>query len=136
MTDEPREIHQHADPAPPADVEALTALFVRHRDRLRKMVRLRLDRRLLGRLDSSEVLQEAYLDIARRAEEYLADPAMPPFHWLRFLTAQKLVAMHHRHLGAQVRDAGREISLHRGALSHATSVSLAHQLLGRSAQRL
>src|SRR5262245_38250396 len=131
MTDEPREAREPPDPAPPADVEALVALFVRHRERLRRMVRLRLDRRLLGRVDPSDVLQEAYLDVARRAEEYLANPTMPPFLWLRFLTAQRLMILHRRHLGAQVRDAGREISLHRGAIPQATSVSLACQLIGR-----
>jgi RNA polymerase sigma-70 factor (ECF subfamily) len=131
MVNEPRQTCEHPDPAPPADAEALVALFVRHRERLRRMVRLRLDRRLLGRVDPSDVLQEAYLDIARRAQEYLADPTMPPFLWLRFLTAQRLMILHRRHLGAQVRDAEREISLHRGAIPEATSVSLAHQLLGR-----
>jgi RNA polymerase sigma-70 factor (ECF subfamily) len=131
MTNEPRVAREPSDPAPPADVEALTALFVRHRERLRRMVRLRLDRRLLGRVDPSDVLQEAYLDIARRAEEYLENPTMPPFLWLRFLTAQKLAALHRQHLGAQARDAGREVSLHRGALPQATSISIAHQLLGR-----
>jgi RNA polymerase sigma-70 factor (ECF subfamily) len=131
MMNEPREVCEHPDPAPPADVESLTALFVRHRDRLRRMVRLRLDRRLLGRVDPSDVLQEAYLDIARRAEDYLANPTMPPFLWLRFLTAQKLMVLHRQHLGFQLRDAGREISLHRGAIPQATSVSLAQQLLGR-----
>ena len=52
------------------DQEALAALFARHRDRLRKLVRLRLDRRLAGRIDPSDVLQEAYLDVARRFPEY------------------------------------------------------------------
>jgi RNA polymerase sigma-70 factor (ECF subfamily) len=131
ITNKLRDQCEHPDLAAPADVESLAALFVRHRERLRQMVRLRLDRRLLGRLDPSDVLQEAYLDIARRAEEYLANPTMPPFLWLRFLTAQRMVILHRQHLGAQLRDADREVSLHRGAIPQATSVSLAQQLLGR-----
>jgi RNA polymerase sigma-70 factor (ECF subfamily) len=131
MTNELRESGPQSNSAPPAEAAALTALFLRHRDRLRQMVRLRLDRRLLGRVDPSDVLQEAYLDIAHRAQEYLANPTMDPFLWLRFLTAQRLMALHRQHLGAQARDAGREISLHRGAIPQATSASLAHQLLGR-----
>ena len=51
---------------------AATELFERYRHRLRLMVRLRLDRRLSGRLDPSDVLQEAYLDMARRFDEYAA----------------------------------------------------------------
>ncbi len=131
MVNEPHKPRENPEPAPPADVEALTALFIRHRERLKRMIRLRLDRRLLGRVDPSDVLQEAYLDIAQRAQEYLANPTMRPFLWLRFLTAQRLMILHRQHLGAQVRDAGREISLHRGALPQATSVSLAQQFLGR-----
>ena len=116
MAQETREPGEPPDPAVPADVGDLAALFVRHRDRLRRMVRLRLDRRLLGRVDPSDVLQEAYLDIAARAAEYLANPTMPPFLWLRFLTAQRLSILHRKHLGVQARDADREVSLHRGAI--------------------
>jgi RNA polymerase sigma-70 factor (ECF subfamily) len=113
------------------DQQALADLFARYRSRLRQMVRLRLDRRLQGRLDPSDVLQEAYLDVARRAPEYAAQPTMPFYLWLRFLTGQRLLALHRQHLGAQMRDAGQEVSLYRGALPQASSVALAAQLLGR-----
>jgi RNA polymerase sigma-70 factor (ECF subfamily) len=113
------------------DQQALASLFARHRDRLRRMVRLRFDRRLHGRVDPSDVLHEAYLDVSQRVTEYLANPAVPFFLWLRFLTGQQLVGIHRRHLGAQMSDAGQEVCLHRGALPQATSASLAAQLLGR-----
>jgi RNA polymerase sigma-70 factor (ECF subfamily) len=109
---------------------ALAELFTRSRDRLRNVVRLRLDRRLQGRIDASDVLQEAFVDAAKRLNEYTVDPAMPPYLWLRFLTVQRLMALHRRHLGAH-RDAGREVSLYRGTLPAADSWSLASQLLGR-----
>src|SRR5438105_15098015 len=63
--------------------QALAALFSRYRDRLRKMVRLRLDRRMSGRIDASDVLQDAYLDVARRFPEYAAAPTVPFYLWLR-----------------------------------------------------
>jgi RNA polymerase sigma-70 factor, ECF subfamily len=113
------------------DQQALVALFTRYRDRLRRMVRLRLDRRLQGRIDPSDVLQDAYLDVARRAGDYVANPSVPVFLWLRLITGQRLMALHRQHLGAQMRDAGQEVSLYRGALPQATSVSLAALLLGR-----
>jgi RNA polymerase sigma-70 factor (ECF subfamily) len=116
---------------PPADARALAELFERHRNRLEQMVRLRMDRRLQGRLDPSDVLQEAFLECSRRLDEYRAKPDMSPFVWLRFLTAQKLVDVHRVHLGAKMRDAGQEVSLYRGSLPHASSASLAAQLLGR-----
>jgi RNA polymerase sigma-70 factor (ECF subfamily) len=114
------------------DERALVELFAQCRARLRRMVRLRLDRRLQGRVDPSDVLQEAHLDVARRAKEYLADPdPMSPFLWIRFITGQRLLNTHRKHLGAQMRDADLEVSLHRGALPQATSYSLAELLLGR-----
>ena len=48
------------------DRQAWADLLNAHRPRLRRMVALRLDRRLQGRLDPSDVIQEAYLDAARR----------------------------------------------------------------------
>ena len=113
------------------DPHALAELFARYRSRLRRMVRLRLDRRLQGRVDPSDVLQEAQLEITRRAAEYAADPRVPPFLWLRLITGQRLTALHRRHVGAQMRSAGQEIALHRGPIPQATSVSLAEMLLGR-----
>ena len=56
---------------------------------------------------------------------------MPFFLWLRQLTGQKLIDLHRQHLGAKMRDAGQEVSLYRGALPQASSVSLAAQLLGK-----
>ena len=111
------------------DAAALGALFAHYRDRLRKMVQLRIDRRVAGRLDPSDVLQEAYLDVARRFPEYTAAPQAPFYVWLRALTGQRLIDLHRQHLGAKMRDAGQEVSLHRGALPQASSASLAQQLL-------
>lgn len=111
------------------DTAALGALFAHYRDRLHKMVRLRLDRRIAGRLDPSDVLQEAYLDVARRFPSYAAAPGVPFYVWLRELTGQRLIELHRRHLGAKMRDAGQEVSLHRGGIPQASSASLAQQLL-------
>jgi RNA polymerase sigma-70 factor (ECF subfamily) len=106
------------------------ALLERHRQRLRRMVALRLDQRLQGRIDASDVIQEAYLEASTRLEDYLRQPAMPFFLWLRFLTGQKLMELHRHHLGTQMRDVGREVSLYRGSLPATSSAALAAQLLG------
>lgn len=113
------------------DQPALSELFSRYRERLKRMVHLRLSRRLQGRVDDSDVLQESYLEIARRLPEYVRDPKLPFFLWLRHMTGLKLIEFHRRHLGTQARDAEREISLHRGGLPEADSISLAAQLLGQ-----
>jgi RNA polymerase sigma-70 factor (ECF subfamily) len=113
------------------DQQALTTLFTCYRERLRALVRLRLNRRLLGRIDPSDVLQEAYIEVCKGLAEYTRAPGLPFYLWLRHLTGQKLLEVHRRHLGAQMRDADREVSLHRGAMPQATSASLAAQLLGQ-----
>ena len=126
--------HHEADLLPLAaagDEAAARALYNRYRGRLKRMVHLRLSRRLQGRVDDSDVLQEAYLDVARRLPEYARDPKLPFFLWVRHLTGLKLTEIHRRHLGTQSRDADREISLHRGGLPEADSVSLAAHLLGQ-----
>jgi len=79
----------------------------------------------------SDVLQESYLEISRKLGDYLDNPAVPFFLWLRHMTGLKLAEIHRRHLGTQMRDADREVSLHRGALPEANSVSLAAHLLGQ-----
>jgi len=119
------------DRAAKGDEAALAELFGRYRKRLRAMVRLRMDRRLQGRVDPSDVLQEAYMDVAQQLPSYQAKREMPFYLWLRLTTGQRLMRLHRQHLGAAMRDAGREVSLHRGALPQASSVSLAEQLLGR-----
>jgi RNA polymerase sigma-70 factor (ECF subfamily) len=113
------------------DESALAALFDGYRERLRRMIRLRLDRRLSGRVDASDVLQEAYLDAAEQLPHYLKNPEMGFFLWLRLVTGQRLSRVHRQHLGAAMRDAGREVSLHRGAMPQASTASLAARLLGR-----
>jgi RNA polymerase sigma-70 factor (ECF subfamily) len=110
---------------------ALAELFTRYRKRLRQMIRLRLDRRLASRVDPSDVLQEAYLDVVQQFPAYQRRSEIPFFLWLRLVTGQRLMRVHRQHLGAALRDAGREVSLYHGALPQASSESLAAQLLGR-----
>lgn len=113
------------------DGRALDELFAKHRERLLRMVQLRLDRRLRGRVDASDVIQETHVEALRRLEGYLRDPdRMPFFLWLRFLAGEKVIQTHRRQLGVQGRDAGREVRPFGGPLPEATSASLAFQLLG------
>jgi RNA polymerase sigma-70 factor (ECF subfamily) len=103
-------------------------LFDRYKERLRRTVRLRLDRRLTGIIDSSDVLGLVRQEAARRLES--AAPAPPEaFLWLRQVTGEVLTRLHQERLGPDVRG---DVSLYRGALPEATSVSLAAHLLGRA----
>ncbi len=102
-----------------------------HRDRLRRFVQLRMHRRMAGRVDPSDVIQEAYLEASRTLDTYLQAPPLPIFFWLRHITRRKLTDLHRKHLGARRRDAGREVPLGRG-FQEATSEALVAHLLGKS----
>ena len=113
------------------DEAAQHELFSAHRDRLQRMIRLRLDRRIQGRLDSSDILQEAYIDVFRNLPRYVEAPSTSFFIWLRNLVGLKLAEVHRRHLATEKRDARRDVSIYRGALPAVNSISLAAQLLGQ-----
>jgi RNA polymerase sigma-70 factor (ECF subfamily) len=113
------------------DRDALNELFTRHRERLRRMVEMRLDWRLQARIDASDVIQDAFLDVATRLEEYLREPKLSFFLWLRLVVGEQLTNLHRHHLGVRMRDARREVSLYRDALPEASSAALAAQLLGK-----
>lgn len=130
MSDEAELIQDLLTRAGQGDEDALNQLFSRYRTRLKKMVRLRMNRRLAGRIDDSDVLQDAFLEISKHIDEYIANPPLPFFLWIRKITGQQLIMAHRQHLGARMRDAGREISIHQGGLPSASTASLAAQLLG------
>lgn len=113
------------------DSAALAALFEDHRARLKRMIALRLDRRLRGRIDPSDVIQEALVEAAAGLGKYAERREMPLFLWLRWLAGMKLNELHRKHLGYQMRDAAREISIDRPPFPAATSAALADKLLGR-----
>ena len=113
------------------DQEARNEIFARHRDRLHRMVELRLDARLQSRIDASDVIQDAYLEVAERLDEYLRHPTLPIFLWLRLVVSERLITLPRHHLGTKMRDASREVSLYRDAMPAACSAALAAQLLGK-----
>src|SRR5437763_8692183 len=131
MSGDTRTNEELLDAARNGDEGALAVLVERHRDRLERMVQLRMDRRLQGRVDPADVVQETYLAVRGKFPQYSADPRLPFFLWLRLEVGQKLVDLHRFHLGTKMRDAGQEVSLHSGALPQVTSLSLAEQLLGK-----
>ena len=110
------------------DQRALGDVLERYRSRLERVVRFRIDRRLIGRIDAADVLQDAFLEATTRIKDYLADPKMPFFLWLRFITVQRLMILHRRHLQTKSRDAGREVSLQAAGTFETTSANLATYL--------
>ena len=99
---------QLLDRARRGDGHARQQLLVRHKDRLRRMVAVRLDRRLAARLDPSDVVQEALADAAGKLSDYLRERPLPFYPWLRQIAWERLVKLHQRHLRARKRSTARE----------------------------
>jgi RNA polymerase sigma-70 factor (ECF subfamily) len=112
------------------DPASWSELMKRYRSRLRRMVSFRLDSRLQGRLDPSDVVQDVCLEAWQHLGSYVSQPNTPFFLWLRAVAGHKLGDLHRHHLGARMRDARREVSPYQGSLQGATSAALAAQLLG------
>ncbi len=105
---------------------AVAHLFDQYRARLARMVILRLDARLLGKVDVDDVLQDAFLEANRRLGDFLNQPSVPFFVWLRQLTSQILIDLHRRYLGARMRDVSREVRFdHWGTGSTGSALMLA-----------
>jgi RNA polymerase sigma-70 factor (subfamily 1) len=110
------------------DPEAVNQLLARHRDALRRMIELRMDRALARRVDASDVVQDVLVEANRRLAEYLQSSAKMPFHlWLRQMAQDRLIDAHRRHRGAARRSLDREQPL---GVAHAdqSALDLAAQL--------
>jgi RNA polymerase sigma-70 factor (ECF subfamily) len=90
------------------DGGARDQLLLRHRARLKRLVALRLDRRLLGRLDPSDVVQEVLAEAARKLPDYLKKRPLPFYPWLRGLAWDELLRLCDQHVRAQKRSVKRE----------------------------
>ena len=131
MLPTPGQVSEIVARAAAGDANAVAELLERYRPRLRRMVALRLDPRLQGRADASDVIQEGFLEAFRRFEEFVANPSVPFYIWLRFLIGQRVQEQHRRHLGTAGRYVGREVSIYRGAMPGASTGALAARLLGK-----
>ncbi|HZT80717.1 MAG TPA: sigma factor, partial [Gemmataceae bacterium] len=123
------ETQQLLDQARQGDAGAVGRLLELHREPLRRMIALRLDPALAGRLDASDVVQDALVEVHRRLPDYLRDPAMPFHLWLRHIAKDHLIDAHRRHHQAQKRGVDREQPIHRPGWADRSSLELAGQLL-------
>ena len=110
------------------DGGAVDELLTRHRAYLRHVVELNLDARLRGRVDPSDVVQEAQMEASRRLPAYLEQPPMVFRLWLRQITYDRLLMARRRHAGAQKRSVTCEVPL-----PERSTLQLAGQLLGADA---
>ena len=111
--------------------QALAEVFSAYRERLKRIVRFRLDYRLARRVSDSDVLQDTYIAAAKRLEHFSQHPEMSPFLWLRLLIGQQLIDVHRHHLQAEMRDVRKEVSLQQSQPSPHTSLAIAAKLVGQ-----
>ena len=130
MRADPSDVEELVKHAAAGDPGSWAELIKRYRSRLRRMVSFRMDPRLQGRVDPSDVVQDVFLEAWQHLGSYVSEPNTPFFLWLRAVAGHTLGDLHRQHLGARMRDARREVSLYEGSLPGATSAALAAQLLG------
>ena len=111
MTEETDKTLKILERAGTGDPSAFEELFSRHRAKLRRAIAARMDRRVTGRADASDILQETYLEAFKRLPNYLEQKGMPFYAWLYWIAREKVLEMHRRHLGAQKRTVRYEVPL-------------------------
>lgn len=103
-------------------------IMSRHRERLRRMIEVRMHPGLLGRIDASDVLQDTFIEAARVLSVSKQNQDIPVYIWLRRLANQKLIQAHRTHLKVAARDVRREQSTIE--TPEASSMSIARYLVG------
>jgi RNA polymerase sigma-70 factor (ECF subfamily) len=121
--DSPETLHL-LDRAGAGDTAALGELVTRHRDAVRQFIDTRLDPQIRTRVDASDVVQEAHLEVVQRITDYLARRPMPFHLWLCRTAYENLLRLRRKHAEVAGRAVGRE-----KPLPDRSSVLLARQVL-------
>lgn len=123
MTEHQEEIEQLRS----GGATALAELFSQYRPKLENMIGFRMDSRLAGRIDASDVLQEAYLKVAERVNSYLEAPNVSFYVWMRHVVYQTLIDQHRLHFRTK-RGLGQEVRKKQSY--NATTYSIVGRLVG------
>jgi RNA polymerase sigma-70 factor (ECF subfamily) len=110
--------------------EAVDQLLARHREPVRRMIDMRLDKAIARRVDASDIAQEVLLEASRRLRDFLNKPDLPFHLWLRHIARDHIIDAHRRHRKAQRRTVDREQAMH-AAQADRSSVELIAELIDR-----
>jgi RNA polymerase sigma-70 factor (ECF subfamily) len=113
------------------DPDAVNQLMQRHRDSLRRMVQMRLDRKIQRRVDVSDVVQDVLVEANRRLADYLKNPPMPFHLWLRQIAKDRIIDAHRRHRASAKRSVDREQPISVPAGMDRSTMELAAQIIDR-----
>ncbi len=101
------------------DNDALQELLETQRDYLRRLVDLRMENELRGRVDPSDVVQETLIVISRRVDDFIVRQPTSFRLWVRRKAIERLIEVRRKHL-ADKRSVRRELKL-----SDASSMAVA-----------
>ncbi len=113
------------------DEEAVNQLIDRHRNALRHLVRMRMDKKIQRRVDVSDIVQEVLIEANRRLNDYLNDPSMPFHLWIRHIARDRIIDAHRRHRGSAKRSVDREQPMVVPVGFDKSSIILASQLVDK-----
>jgi RNA polymerase sigma-70 factor (ECF subfamily) len=125
------ETQELLDRAKQGEAGAVERLLDTHREPLRRMIGLRLDPALAGRVDASDIVQDVMLEVSQRLTDYLRSPGMPFHLWVRHIARDHMIDAHRRHRQAQRRSLDREQPIVPAGLADQSSLELAGQFLDR-----
>ena len=108
MANEQSDLDDLMSRAAGGDAAAQGLLLMRHRDRLKQMIRLRIDPSVAVRVDPSDVVQETLIEASRKLADYFKQAPIPFYPWLRQIAWQRLIDTCEKHVGAQKRSVIRE----------------------------
>jgi RNA polymerase sigma-70 factor (ECF subfamily) len=112
------------------DLAAWGTMLAGQQERLTRLVAFRMDPRLRGRIDASDVVQEAFAEASQHRADYCRAPTAPLFLWLRGVVINKMLEIHRHHLGTRMRDVKRELPLESQWRWDDTSAALCEHLTG------
>jgi RNA polymerase sigma-70 factor (ECF subfamily) len=110
------------------DADAAGRLLERHRESLRRLVAMRMDRRIQQRVDASDIVQEVMVEANRRLNAYLENPTMPFHLWLRQMARDRIVDAHRRHRASRRRSVDREQPMVAAGQPDRSTIELAAQI--------
>lgn len=119
---------QLLDLARQGDASAVEHVLDHHRNVVRHLVRIRLDRRVQQRVDVSDVVQDVLIEANRRLQDYLRDSPMPFHLWLRQIAKDRIIDTHRRHRASAKRSVDREQNLQFAGPVDQSSIDLAAQI--------
>ncbi len=113
------------------DSAAIDQLLERHRESLRRLVGMRIDQKLLQRIDVSDVVQDVLIEANRRLATYLENPVMAFHLWIRQIAKDRMIDAHRRHRVSAKRSIDREQNVATNYATNQSTLDLVAELSDR-----